>query len=122
MRKRPRASHVRAVGVAAARGASLRIEAAIIGRASKHVKGLSRLQGGNTRYLPAAKNFAIPPVVPAENAMPRTCRQLHHVDKHRSVANIEAGRSALEPQVVAVGRQIIFPRSYWVGVIVDRFA
>src|SRR6266513_2928591 len=65
------------------------VEAAEVLRTVKHRERCASLKRGDARDLPTAKNLSVHTVVPAQQAMARSDRQLDHVHEHCSMPNVK---------------------------------
>src|SRR3982074_2799068 len=67
-----------------------------------HRERRSGLQRGDAGDLPTAENLAVDAVVPTQKPMTRSDRQINNVDKHRSMPDIECGRTTLRANVMRI--------------------
>src|SRR6266513_2129595 len=65
------------------------VEAAEVLRTVKHRERCASLKRGDARDLPTAENLPVHTVVPAQQAMARSDRQLDHVHEHCSMPNVK---------------------------------
>src|SRR5260221_5321568 len=79
------------------------VQAAEVARSVVNRKRRPALDGRNPGDLPPAKGLTIDTVVPSEQAMARSHRQIDYIDEYRAVADVEVRRAVFHTQVARVG-------------------
>src|SRR6266852_2682587 len=92
------------------------VEAAKVGGAVKYREGGTGLDRGDPGDLPTAKHLTVHTVVPSQEAVAGSNRQVDHEGEYGAMANIERRGAALRGEVGTVGK----PRAFASGAEVRR--